>query len=51
MQRVHCRGSHVLLECCKVGYLATLVRAYVQNFICSENRYLLLLEDLCRQVI
>ena len=25
-------------ECCKVGYSATLARAHVHNFICSENR-------------
>ena len=37
MQRVHRRGSQVMSECCKVGYSATLARAHVHNFICSEN--------------
>ena len=38
-------------ECCKVGYSATLARAHVHNFICSENRGLPSLGDLCREVI
>ena len=38
MQRVHRKGSRVLSECCKVGYSATLARAHVHHFICSENR-------------
>ena len=51
MQRFHRRGSQVMSECCKVGYSATLATAYVHNFICSENRGLLSLGDLCRDVI
>ena len=38
-------------ECCKVGYSATLARAHVHNFICSENRGFPPLGDLCREVI
>ena len=38
-------------ECCKVGYSATLARAHVHNFICSDNRGFPLLGDLCREVI
>ena len=51
MQRVHRRGSQVLSEFCKVGYSATLARAHVHRFICSENRGLPSLGDLCREVI
>ena len=54
MQRVHRRGSQVLSECCKVGYSATLARAHVHRFICSENRHnrgLPSLGDLCREFI
>ena len=38
MQGVHWRGSEVVSECCKVGYLATLARGHVHKFICSGNR-------------
>ena len=38
MQRVHCRGSQVLSECCTKGYSATLARAHVHRFICSEEK-------------
>ena len=48
MQRVHRRG---LSECCKVRYSATLARAHVHNFICSENRGLPSLGELCREFI
>ena len=41
----------VLSECCKVGYSATLARAHVHRFICSENRCLPSLGDLCREFI
>ena len=51
MQRVHRRGSQVMSECCKVGYSATLARAHVHNFTCSENRGFPSLGDLCREVI
>ena len=51
VQRVHRRGSHVLSEFCEVGYSATLARAHVHSFICSENRDLPSLGDLCREVI
>ena len=51
VQRVHRRGSQVLSEFCKVGYSATLARAHVHRFICSENRGLPSLGDLCREVI
>ena len=51
MQRVHRKGSQVLSECCKVGYSATLARAHVHRLICSENRSLPSLGDLCREVI
>ena len=51
MQRVHGKGSHVLSECCKVGYSATLSIAHVHRFIYSENRGLPSLGDLCREVI
>ena len=54
MQRVHRRGSQVLSECCKVGYSATLARAHVHRFICSENREnrgLPSLGDLCSEFI
>ena len=50
-RRVHRRGSHVLSECCKVGYLATLAGAHVHRFICSENTGLPSLGDLCREFI
>ena len=33
------------------GYSATLARAHVHNFICSENRGLPSLGDLCREFI
>ena len=48
---VHHRGSQVLSECCKVGYSATLARVDVHRFICSENRGLPLLGDLCIEFI
>ena len=51
MQRVNRRGSQVLSECCKVGYSTTLARAPVHNFICSEDRGLPSLGDLCREFI
>ena len=35
----------------KVGYSATLARAHVQRFMCSQNRGLPSLGDLCRGVI
>ena len=38
-------------ECCKLGYSATLARAHVHSFICSENRGLPSLGDLCREFI
>ena len=38
-------------ECCKVGYSATVARAHVHNFICSENRGFPSLGGLCREVI
>ena len=41
MQRIHRRGSQAPSECCKVGYSATLARAHVHNFICSESRVFL----------
>ena len=51
MQRVHRKGSQVLSECHKVGYSATLARAHVHRFICSEKRGLPSLGDLCREFI
>ena len=38
-------------ECCKVGYSATVARAHVHNFSCSENRGFPSRGDLCREVI
>ena len=37
----------MLFECCKVGYSTTLARDHVHNFICSKNRGLASLEELC----
>ena len=51
MKRVHRRGSRVLSECCKVGYLATLARASVHDFICLDNEGLPSLRDLRREFI
>ena len=54
MQRVHRKGSQVLSECYKVADSATLARAHVHRFICSENREnrgLPSLGDLCREFI
>ena len=51
MQRVHRRGLQVLSECRKVGDSATLARAHVHRFICSEDRGLPSLGDLCREFI
>ena len=50
-QRVHRKGSQVVSACYKVGYPATLARAHVHRFICSENRGLPSLGDLCREFI
>ena len=38
-------------DCCKIGYSATLARAYVHNFICSGNRGPPSLGDPCREFI
>ena len=46
-----CHENKVLSEFCKVGYSATLARAHVHRFICSENKGLPSLGDLCREVI
>ena len=51
MQRVHGRRSQVLSACRKVGYSATLARAHLHRFICSENRGLPSLRDLCKEFI
>ena len=40
-----------MLECCKVGYLATLARAHVYNVTCSGKGSLSLPMDLCREFI
>ena len=37
IQRVHCKGSQVLSECCTLGYSATLARTHVHRYICSMN--------------
>ena len=51
MQRDHCRGSQVRSKWYRIGYSATLARAYVHSFIYSTNRGLPLRVYLYKEVI